>query len=638
MHTKDSLVEELKKYPNADTARADALFKVVDCAAFLSEKKAVLPYWEEGIQLSHKRNYKKGEAEYLAWRGSYYKSAQKTDSALTYLDSAIQVVGNSPDKALRLRKGFALFFKGMIYENQENLYKALNYYFESLTTYDSADLVRQKGLRGKIAHIYQQLNNDDKALEYYKQVIDLIEHGDDGTPKYKLDGNYISIAEIYFKRDDLSKAKYYLNVLKPMMPDSEETIITGGYYRLTGQIALKEKMPDSAFRLLKEALKYYNYTRVMHSGTMATICSDIARLKMQSKEMDEAKKYAEESVAAAKESGHKEDMAGALICMAEYDHETGNQAGAYTDLRQAMTLNDSVLAAANIKQANTLAAIYENDQKEKLIAGLETDEKIEAASVKQKALWNTIFIITIVALLFISGMLYRNFKSRQKIEQQKISELEKEKQLLAVAAMLKGQEEERSRLAKDLHDGLGGMLSGVKISISNMKENLVMDEQHASLLAKSIAQLDNTIMELRKVSHNLMPEALVKFGLKSALQDFCESMQLNSGTTIICEQLGEERELGNIADVNIYRIIQELINNAIKHAQPTQVLVQLTKAPAKVLITVEDNGKGFDLKELDTSTGIGFANTRHRVNYFNGRMDIESKPGEGTTINIELIA
>jgi two-component system NarL family sensor kinase len=227
---------------------------------------------------------------------------------------------------------------------------------------------------------------------------------------------------------------------------------------------------------------------------------------------------------------------------------------------------------------------------------------------------------------------------QQLIQQQKITHLEKEKQLMAVEAMLKGQEKERTRLAKDLHDGLGGMLSGVKISFSNMKENMIMDSANLLVFEKSITQLDNTIEELRKVSHNLMPEALVKYGLKSAVKDFCESMQSSGNAKIICEQLGAERELGNMADVNVYRIVQELVNNAVKHASPGQILVQLTKTPNKVLITVEDNGKGFDLDSGEKYSGIGFTNIRYRVNYLNGIIEINSKPGEGTTVNIELTA
>ena len=258
--------------------------------------------------------------------------------------------------------------------------------------------------------------------------------------------------------------------------------------------------------------------------------------------------------------------------------------------------------------------------------------------IAKKSTLNKILIGSAAALLLIGGLGYRNFRSRQKIQQQKITDLEKDKQLLAIDAMLKGQEEERSRIAKDLHDGLGGMLSGVKLSFVNMKENMVMDAESVSSFENSIMQLDNTISELRKVAHNLMPEALVKFGLKNAVLDFCNSMQLASKTKIIFEQMGTDRQLNNTADLYIYRIVQELINNSIKHAAPNQILVQLTKTADKILLTVEDDGKGFNKELLQSATGIGMKNLQQRVDYFKGKIDIASQPGEGTSVNIELTA
>jgi signal transduction histidine kinase len=135
-----------------------------------------------------------------------------------------------------------------------------------------------------------------------------------------------------------------------------------------------------------------------------------------------------------------------------------------------------------------------------------------------------------------------------------------------------------------------------------------------------------------------MPEALVKFGLKNAVLDYCNSMQLSSKTKIIFEQMGNERQLSNTADLYIYRIIQELINNAIKHAAPNQILVQLTKTNDKILLTVEDDGKGFDKQILPFAKGIGMKNLQQRVDYFKGKIDITSQPTEGTSVNIELIA
>jgi len=304
---------------------------------------------------------------------------------------------------------------------------------------------------------------------------------------------------------------------------------------------------------------------------------------------------------------------------------------AYDYRTQYDDLDDSITGEENFKQIADVQHKYDKEKKENELLNIKAESK-------QKSVLNNILLVSGFVLVLLSLLSYLNFQNKQKLQQSQIAQLEKDKQLLAVDAMLKGQEEERSRLAKDLHDGLGGMLSGVKLSFVNMKENMIMDAAGVQSFEASILRLDDTIAELRKVAHNLMPEALVKFGLINALADFCNSMQLSANTKIIFEHLGIERQLGNTADLYIYRIAQELINNALKHAAAKQILVQLTKTTDKVLLTVEDDGIGFNKDILQFAKGIGFVNLRQRVDYFKGTIDIDTNPEQGTSVNIELKA
>ena len=171
-----------------------------------------------------------------------------------------------------------------------------------------------------------------------------------------------------------------------------------------------------------------------------------------------------------------------------------------------------------------------------------------------------------------------------------------------------------------------------------MKENMVLPAEDLEGFERSIMMLDNTISELRKVAHNLMPETLVRFGLDEALKDFCNSIQTSAGIEVVYQQFGEDRKLSSQAEITVYRIIQELVNNALKYSEGKQILVQLTKNHIKTNITVEDNGKGFDVNILAQKKGAGFSNIKSRVNYFKGTLDINSQPGNGTSVNIELIA
>lgn len=300
-----------------------------------------------------------------------------------------------------------------------------------------------------------------------------------------------------------------------------------------------------------------------------------------------------------------------------------------SDLYQAKrdSIAELQLNESTINNIQDLEKKYETQKKEIEIIKLKTINE-------KKSNLNKALIFTAIGLLIISFLGYRNFRNKQKLQNLKITELEKDKQLLAIDAMLKGQEEERGRIAKDLHDGLGGLLSGTKLSFTNMKENLVLTPENAIQFEKSLAMLDTTIADLRKVAQNLMPEALVKFGLDEALRDFCNSIHLSSNSTIDYQKMGINRKIDNTSETFIYRIIQELVNNAIKHANAKEILVQLTIENNKVLITVEDDGNGYDQNRITKGDGLG--NIAYRVNYLKGKIDTQTSPNKGTSVNIEL--
>lgn len=323
--------------------------------------------------------------------------------------------------------------------------------------------------------------------------------------------------------------------------------------------------------------------------------------------------------------------------LAETYENMGNykKANLYNQLN--IKMHDALVNEENFVAAADIQNRYQRAKKDNEILKL-------GAVNKQKSILNTILIGSTLGLLLISFLGYVNFKNRSKIskqqeelQSQKIAELEKDKQLLAINAMLKGQEEERSRIAKDLHDGVGSLLSGAKLSFMNVKQNLRLSTENKTQFEKSLSMLDNTIGDLRKVAQNLMPEALVKFGLHEALRDFCDSMQSSSGIKVLYLQFGENRKLENTAEVFIYRIIQELVNNAIKHAGASEIIAQLTMSNSKISITVEDNGEGFDKSKLTDAKGFGIANINYRVQYLKGTSDIVSSPGNGTSVNIQLM-
>ena len=251
----------------------------------------------------------------------------------------------------------------------------------------------------------------------------------------------------------------------------------------------------------------------------------------------------------------------------------------------------------------------------------------------QSALIGFIVVAVLIFLAFVGGLAAFIFQYRKR----KILH-EKEKQLVALNSLLQGQELERARMAKDLHDGLGGMLSGVKLSLSSMKGNQIISEEHAVLFQKSILQLDSAISEMRRVAHNMMPEALLKFGLADAVNDLCQWLSENGNIRAHFEKINFDDRLSSDQEVVAYRMIQELVNNAIKHSACKSIIVQLSKNENIVQLLVEDDGKGFDTGMLNSAKGMGYENLNNRVDYLKGTLSIKSEKEKGTSVMIEFPA
>jgi two-component system, NarL family, sensor kinase len=287
-------------------------------------------------------------------------------------------------------------------------------------------------------------------------------------------------------------------------------------------------------------------------------------------------------------------------------------------------------------------ARYEAKNKELMIARLTTENLIKQASIRQKntfLIGGGIIFILILAVLatWINGIKQKQkiAVQDQKIQTQRIKQLENEKQLIELQATLKGEEAERSRIARNLHDGLGGLLSGTKLTLNHMKENLVLSSEMGNTFNKALDLLESSVQELRRVAHNMMPEILHAGGINDALDSFCCCIPNLKDIQVSYQFYGEPQRLETGLEVAVFRIAQELINNALKHSKATQINVELIQEKDRVCLSVADNGIGFD-PEATPGNGNGLMGIRSRVKSFKGKMDVNTRPGEGSEFLIEF--
>jgi len=170
-----------------------------------------------------------------------------------------------------------------------------------------------------------------------------------------------------------------------------------------------------------------------------------------------------------------------------------------------------------------------------------------------------------------------------------------------------------------------------------MKGNLIMTPDNQQAFERSMDMLDSSIKEMRRVAHNMMPEALVKFGLDTALKDFCNDINQSGALKINYQSIGlEGAVIDQMTAITIYRVVQELLNNTMKHAAAKTAIVQVSKMDGLLSVTVEDDGKGFDSTILNKPQGIGWHNIKNRIEFLKGKLDVNSAPGNGTSVHIEL--
>lgn len=247
--------------------------------------------------------------------------------------------------------------------------------------------------------------------------------------------------------------------------------------------------------------------------------------------------------------------------------------------------------------------------------------------------------VAVVAMLLMSGsiilfVLY--YQKRMVQEQFKRQQMELEYQKLMTEAALESQENERRRVAADLHDSIGAMLSTIRVSLITFARKNKGEEEG---ILESKKMLDDTIESVRRISRDLMPSTLEKFGLTQAVKEMCERFQMTTSLPISFEETGVTPFLGKTRELMIFRMVQELLNNALKHAAASAIKVTFENKDS-LLVSVEDNGRGFDAddhkSDKSVSKGLGLFNIKNRARIAGGSVTFNTNMEQGSKIIIEV--
>ena len=285
-------------------------------------------------------------------------------------------------------------------------------------------------------------------------------------------------------------------------------------------------------------------------------------------------------------------------------------------------INEEISLINNGYIQNIIEKYIENENK------LNKQEFDLIKSTREKQIY---FISSLSLVLFSLGIWYF-FRQKQSIKNKEILTLQQQQEITKLQALMEGEEKERSRLAQDLHDGINGDLSYIKYHLSSIELESLSTE-NKTLVNKAIDMIDYSCDQVRNISHNLSPTTINDFGLVTSLKNYCAKLDGLHPIKINFQHFGNDILLSKNIETVIYRIVQELVNNIIKHANATEALVQFNSHEDILFITVEDNGKGFE--NNSKTSGIGLKNIASRIAFLNATLEEEHNPN-GTTFSINI--
>ena len=567
----------------------------------------------------------------------------RNDSALIYTYKAIFLAEKS---GLVKKISVALQKLGQYFMLKEDFANAIMCFINALKIEEKLNNEgRMADLNDELARVYYYQEIFGKALEYHEKALAIYQNMKDTINIAKVlshigslydSREYCEQRSPEQKQNDLKFALDYLNqsIILSGKKGNMDGVANG--YDAISAVYNRMNKPDIAIDYIAKALAFYREKK--YQEKMANSLYSLGLIYNKLHKYDQALVCFNE----AKEISLSDKYMDGIQYLYEAIAQTYDYLKGYKNARnyyiKYMTIRDSVYNNEKSKQIFELETKYQAEKKQSEIENL--------TLVKQQ---RTMVIYFLVALLMIisllSWMYFRNIRNKKIIADQKLEikekqlhELEKERQLVAAKSVLQGEEAERARLAGDLHDGLGGLLSGVKLKLSFMKENAVITSENLEHFNHALNLLDDSITEMRRVAQNLMPETLMHYGLRIALNDFIRQVVPEGLPQISFNTFGEDLRFDKELEITVYRVTQELVTNAVKHAHAKQIDIQLFTEKDRVCIQVIDDGIGYENEKSNaTKKGHGLKNIDDRVTAFNGRYEILSQPGKGTESTIEFL-
>jgi two-component system NarL family sensor kinase len=587
-------------------------------------REQAVAYGRKAIEQSRKIKSLPNIAQAYNDLGIIYFDKENYDTAIDLYAKSLEIRRQLKDESGTARLHNKI---GIVYQKQGLLEQALEHQLKALTLFEK--IGDEKGISyslNNIGIINQNLGRYPEALKYHERSIAIKEKLGD---TYGLISSYVNVANIYQQHKNYPRSESYFEKALSMARGLDDKEYLSTALNNFGQLYFQTNQFEKALPMIRES--FVLRKTLGDTKGMVSCLINLGEIYTAEKKYDSAKIYLQEAlrrgqiaINCAPEVNH------ALLSLSVLYEKSGNSLAALNMYKQYAGARDSMFSENLGQKVAEMETRYKTVENEKTI-------QEQQFAIQQKNYW----LAAVISILMLSKLViywyYRRYRHRQKL---KLQEEITRQQDLAARAVIFAAEEERQRIARDLHDGVGQMMSAAKMNLSAFESNIPdMSRQHQVSLEKIISLVDDSCREIRHVSHNMMLSTFSKKNLAEALKDFINKIDVNALNVHLYTE-GLEHKLDPNTETMLYRIIQECVNNVIKHANATTLDITVIKDKEGITAAIEDNGKGFDTtdKEKISSMGMGLKNIHTRVEYLKGTIDIDSAPGRGTVISLQIPA
>lgn len=548
---------------------------------------------------------------------SYAYDLVSVDSTKSYAAKALAIIDSNKQADLYVD---ALLLMGKAEKNVGNYSTALEFYLTSLRVAERLNIKDKLAtLYNSIGIVYKKMKRWDIALEYYLRANTLAKSNNDLE---SISYTYNNIGTIHLAKEDWSKVLPYYDSALLFAEKANSAKAVATVLSNIGDVYMQKHRYYKALDIFKRCLKYDKQNSDQYGMFMSYF--QIARVYVELQQYKIADKYVDSANNIAIKENFNRERIDILAWKGNIEESRGNYKEALKLLKLSKLLNDTLITEATTKQVSELETKYETEKKQQQI-------DLQKSEISRK----NYIIFGVVAVFLLAILLSISYYNRYKLQQRdKLQKAIIKQQEYATQAVIEAEERERKRIAADLHDGVGQTMSAAKMNLSVISHDIPFsNEEQKAAFDKAMTLVDEGCKEVRSVSHQIMPNALLKSGLATAIREFLSKIDQRVLQVNLYTEGLDERLPDNVETV-LYRVIQECVNNVIKHAQATILDMTLIQDTSDISITIEDNGKGFVINEAKRSNGIGLQNLETRIAYLKGSIEWDSTPNNGTVVTI----